>query len=539
MESLQPHFLVMAHSLGWALVHSLWQSLFIYTLVQLILKIVARPSARMAYNLSFIALCGMFVWFLHTWVTNWHMLASTVANNDTALTAQYFVAANNVVLDKTITYQLQQALPVVALLYLAGVLLLATRVVYNYRKLTSYKTQGVVPATDHSVDMLNNLKQLLNTKSSVKLQFSEYVSVPMVIGVIKPLILVPLATATQLNTQQLETILVHELAHIKRNDYFFNILQAFIGTVLFFNPFAWAMSRTIRREREHCCDDMVLEHTGAPLSYAHALAALETTRQSQLALAAIGNKKLLFNRIKRIMEMKKTTINSPLAVVLLVAGLAVSLVCLTPIFAQTKKTTTKAPKTTTKEKITITDNNGKTRTYNSMKDVPAKDRAAMVTPPVPPDPVIPVHGMTPIPPVAPIAPIAPIAPMAVSGIPDSTMALAMEAANKAIASANMSIADANKALAAVDWKQINADVEKAMKEVDWKEINADIEKAMKEVDWKEINADIEKAMKEVDWKEINAEVAKAQKEAEKARKEAQKQIKEREKKRKTSDENSW
>ena len=515
MESLQTDFLIMAHSLGWALCHSIWQALLIYCALKLILGTIGNPSPRLSYNLSYLALCGVFIWFLSTWILNWHLLTEALAkeNGNAEISLQAVSTVVTAKLNDDIIYHLTQWLPIASLAYLGGVAFLTTRFIYNYYLLEVAKTKCIVSVTNTWLDKLSIYKEQLHIRSKVSLLFSEYIDVPMVIGVIKPLVLVPMATLSRLNTQQFEAILVHELAHIKRNDYFLNIVQVFMETILFFNPFAWALSGIIRREREHCCDDIVLEHTGAPLSYAHALAALETTRQTQLAVAATGNKNLLFNRIKRIMELKKKTINSPAAVALLASALAISLICLTPLFAQTSKKAKKEAKTTTKQKITIIDDNGKARTYSSIKDVPAKDRATMVAPPIPPQPLTPVKGVVP---TAPIPPVPPITPVYTSGITDSSIAIAMETANKAILAANLSIAEANKSLAAVDWKQINEDVEKAMKEVDWKEINADIEKAMKEVDWKEINAEVEKAQKE-----------------------AKKAIKEAEKERKKSSEQSW
>lgn len=100
---------------------------------------------------------------------------------------------------------------------------------------------------------------------------------------------------------------MHELAHIKRNDYLINILQTIVETILFFNPFVWLISAIIRREREHCCDDLVLLHTREPLNYATALAALASYpgNASGLLVAASGQSYPLFHRIKRILEMKK------------------------------------------------------------------------------------------------------------------------------------------------------------------------------------------------------------------------------------------
>jgi bla regulator protein blaR1 len=537
MNSLQPGLLIMAQSLGWALLHSLWQALLVYTALRIVLKIISKPSARLSYNLSFLALCGVFTWFLHTWVVNWSALEKVVAVQGSPSAGPTVSIANDWASTGLYTNMvyLQQWLPLVALTYILGVLLLATRVVYNYSVVKGYKTKGVAAAPQDWIDRLADYTACMHIRSNVQLLFSTYITVPMVTGFIRPIILVPVATVNRLSVEQLEAILIHELAHIKRQDYLFNIVQVAMETVLFFNPFVWLLSSIIGREREHCCDDVVLEYTNQPVIYAHALTALETTRQSSLAIAATGNKKLLFNRIKRIVEMKKNTINSPVAGVLLIACLATSLAWFTPVIAQTVKQNEKQT-STTKEKIVIGDDNGKVRTYNSLKDVPAKDRKAMELPPMPPEP--PVSGVDPVAPVAPTAPVSPVAPMApvapvkslgMSGVMDSTIAIAMEAANKAISEANISIADANKVLAEIDWKEINEEIKNAskevsaaLKEIDWDKIQADVQKVQKDA-----HKEIAKAMKAKDKAELEArkadmEADKAEREAEKAEREAQK-----------------
>jgi len=137
------------------------------------------------------------------------------------------------------------------------------------------------------------------------------------------------------------SILLHELAHIKRYDYLVNILQTVVETILFFNPFVWMISAIIRREREHCCDDLVLDHTREPLYYATALAALATHQGSvsTFAVAASGQSNHLFHRIKRIMEMKKNpfSYSRMVAAILIITVITGSVVWLTPSFAEYKK----------------------------------------------------------------------------------------------------------------------------------------------------------------------------------------------------------
>ena len=103
---------------------------------------------------------------------------------------------------------------------------------------------------------------------------------PTVIGWLKPVVLLPASALAALTPQQLEAILAHELAHIRRHDYLVNLLQTLVETLLFYHPAVWWLSRRIRIERENCCDDLAVSLCGDPVAYAAALADLEALRSS-------------------------------------------------------------------------------------------------------------------------------------------------------------------------------------------------------------------------------------------------------------------
>src|SRR6185503_3583474 len=122
------------------------------------------------------------------------------------------------------------------------------------------------------------------------------------VGWVKPAVLLPAAALTGLSTVQLESLLAHELAHVRRHDYLVNLLQGLIETLLFYHPAVWWVSRQIRREREHCCDDIAVALCGDVKLYAGALAQLEELRGRVLepALAATGGE--LLGRIRRLLQ---------------------------------------------------------------------------------------------------------------------------------------------------------------------------------------------------------------------------------------------
>jgi hypothetical protein len=145
---------------------------------------------------------------------------------------------------------------------------------------------------------LSELKARMGIGRAVALLESARVQVPTVIGWLKPVILVPASVFSGLSPRQLDAVLAHELAHVRRHDYLINLLQTLVETLLFYHPAVWWVSRQVRIERESCCDDLALEVCGDRLGYARALAALEELRAPRLSLAANGGE--LLARIRRL-----------------------------------------------------------------------------------------------------------------------------------------------------------------------------------------------------------------------------------------------
>src|SRR5205814_960303 len=144
------------------------------------------------------------------------------------------------------------------------------------------------------------LSRRLHITRAITLLESSLVDVPTVIGWLKPVVLLPASALAAMSPQQLEAILAHELAHIRRHDYLVNLLQTLVETLLFYHPAVWWLSRRIRAEREHCCDDLAVSLCGDPIAYASALADLESLRSSdhRFAMAATGGS--LLHRVRRL-----------------------------------------------------------------------------------------------------------------------------------------------------------------------------------------------------------------------------------------------
>ena len=333
-------------SLSWALIYSLLQGAVVYLMLWAILKLMSGISANARYHLSLTAITTMLVWFATTLYTQYHALSQLNYNITTPgiLTlsdiqpAYPLTGGFNIEVHSFISV-LQPVLPWLAVCYFAGLLFISARLSAGMLQLVALRRKDVSLPDNASNNQLSTLMAKLQLKSGVRLLISAKAQVPMVIGFVKPVILMPAAAMSNLTTAQLETILLHELAHIMRHDYLINILQTIAETILFFNPFIWLVSAITRREREHCCDDLVLDHTREPLLYATALAALAANRAPVFTVAATGRSLHLFNRIKRIMEMKKNSFSYSrmTAAILITSAITCSVIWLSPALAQNPK----------------------------------------------------------------------------------------------------------------------------------------------------------------------------------------------------------
>jgi beta-lactamase regulating signal transducer with metallopeptidase domain len=135
---------------------------------------------------------------------------------------------------------------------------------------------------------------------------SALVEVPTVVGWLRPAILLPMAAMAALSPAQIEAVLAHELAHIRRHDYAVNLLQTIAETVLFYHPAVWWLSARVRTEREHCCDEVAVRISGDAVAYARALAELEAWRTSSPALALAATGGSLLERVRRILRVPVT-----------------------------------------------------------------------------------------------------------------------------------------------------------------------------------------------------------------------------------------
>ncbi|MBL0358564.1 MAG: M56 family metallopeptidase [Chitinophagaceae bacterium] len=197
----------------------------------------------------------------------------------------------------------------ISIVYLALLLLHGFKFAKHFRAIYQVKNSPFIKAPIDTRLFTEQIALHIGIHKKVSIWLSEKVDVPSVIGFFKPMILLPVTALNNLTTAQAEAIILHELAHIKRNDYLINLLQSFIELILFFNPFARLLGNTARIERENCCDDWVLNYRYNKHDYASALLLLEQNRSLslKLALAATNGKKNLLGRIKRLFAAEPQT----------------------------------------------------------------------------------------------------------------------------------------------------------------------------------------------------------------------------------------
>jgi bla regulator protein BlaR1 len=318
----------------WTLIHSLWIGTIGALLAGLLISFTPRSGARIRYN----GLCGILVLFViaigltyyfqvrgtndvapmfNTANVNFKDTDVVKINEMRDLPPQGIVSQAVEFLDRNMNIIFLTWL----FIFILKSLKLMTGLIY-IQQLRSYKTRDVAEELKHKIEMFGNQ---IGIRQTVRLVQSELIKVPVVVGWLKPVILLPMGIILQLRADQLESILWHELAHIRRRDYLVNILQGLVEIVFFFNPGLHWLSSLIRAEREACCDDIVLSYTNSKVNYLEALLVFSYDEKRSVPLAMnLGSGNQLRDRLRRMVHQE----NKRLGVVEkigLMAGLALLL----------------------------------------------------------------------------------------------------------------------------------------------------------------------------------------------------------------------
>jgi len=291
--------------LGWTLVHFLWQGVGISALYAIARWVTRSSSPNTRYILACVALGAMAAAPLVTWnllrpsepAPVAAHLAGRVASAAPAVIITLPASVSATISDASAG----QFFSWVVVIWLAGAMAFWVRLMGGWAVAARMRSTLVRPAPPEWRRVLGELGARIGLSRPVRLLVSALVEVPTVVGWLRPVVLVPVGALAGLPAEHMEALLIHELAHIRRHDYLVNMLQSVAEALLFYHPAVWWVSGHIRAERELCCDDVAARASGDVLTYARALAALESRRPAHLNSALAANGGSLAGRIARLL----------------------------------------------------------------------------------------------------------------------------------------------------------------------------------------------------------------------------------------------
>jgi GWxTD domain-containing protein len=328
----------LVHALGWSLLHFCWQGTVVAILLGSVLKLLYGQSPQIRYAAACCALASMVVLPLATFARLAvasqlvEVRMASAGMDRVPMVSQENTSGTPVPWLERMARKLDQSLPWVLCGWFAGVFLLVSRLNLGLIAARRMKFVATRPVPTELQLLLQQLSRRMGVERTIKLASSTLVQVPTVVGWFRPVILIPLGCLMGLSSSQVEAVLAHELAHIRRHDYLVSVFQSVAETLLFYHPAVWWVSQRIRLEREHCCDDLAVGISRDALGYAKALSFLEERRASVPMVALGANGGVLAMRIRRLLGYKETpAVPRPaaitfLAVVIVTAGLCIGTV---------------------------------------------------------------------------------------------------------------------------------------------------------------------------------------------------------------------
>ncbi|HEX8020975.1 M56 family metallopeptidase [Mucilaginibacter sp.] len=337
------HSLIQAFS--WMLIHSLWQGMLLAVISAVVMLLTKKTSAVIRYNLVLVQFLLFIAACIFTFVWEWNKPAQQSMvqfGNAIGGRASALLSLNadgvRAFANTCVGYFTANA-PMVVLLWLVFFLFRSVRMMRGLMFIHTAKYRQVSEPVEYWRSRVEQLCEKLQLKRAVKLLESGYVKMPMVFGHLKPVILIPVGLLAGLPPEQVEAVLLHELAHIRRHDYIVNFLQTIAETVFFFNPGLLWISALLRDERENCCDDIALAQTKNKREFIDALISFKeySIYGTNYAVAFPGKKNQLLQRVSRILGNKSKTVTSGERAFLIVGVIVLSAIIATAAIAQIRK----------------------------------------------------------------------------------------------------------------------------------------------------------------------------------------------------------
>lgn len=307
------------YALGWTLIHSLWQGALIGLIIAILIIFMYKYTARLRYfiySISLFLFAGIavltFISAFNSFEPENTKSAKTLPaginiytemnEQDTGVNESSSSGSLYHLMERTVDY-VKVNIPFFVAVWMLGMLMMFLRFLGGYALVRRYRCQLVKPVMGDWERKFRELAGQIGISKNVRLLESALVKVPMAIGYLKPVVLIPLGALNGIPARQMEAIFVHELAHIRRRDFLMNMIQSLLEVVFFYHPVVWWLSKNIRIERENICDDIAITLTGNTMEFAKALTKIQEINLGPHGLAAgLGgkNKNRLLNRIRRL-----------------------------------------------------------------------------------------------------------------------------------------------------------------------------------------------------------------------------------------------
>jgi len=310
-------------STAWTLIHFCWQAAVIAGLYAIAARAAEHRTSQFRYVLALFAMFACLVAGIFTFAyessrgvdASAQYMAATSASRtgDFPRSAEPGVTPNpGLVIQSEPTASAAPAFMLwIDCLWVVGVFGLALRHLGGWLLISRLRRQALQPAPAETQHQFARIATAFGLGKRVALRISGAIAGPVTVGAFRSMVLLPLTAVTGLSNDELEVVLAHELAHVRRADFMWNVLQSVVETLFFFHPAVWWISNRVRQERELCCDDMALEICPDPVVYANALFRLEQQRATRmhLAMALDGHqpRTTLRNRIARILGEPEVT----------------------------------------------------------------------------------------------------------------------------------------------------------------------------------------------------------------------------------------
>ncbi len=325
------------NAIGWTLLHSIWQITLIGFIWLALGRLVRKNNTSAQHFSGVIAMSLILLTSILTFtaeflkhypsgeatvinpvedeVINTALLQSNLPDQlDNTLQNPVVPEVETIPQKKTSTFWIsERMIHSLVLLWATGVLILGIRFLIQWLGMRQLSRKGIFPFLEKDLKVFEHLQKQLGIKKKVRYLQSEKILSPLTFGHFKPVVLLPLGMINGFPPEEIEAIILHELAHIRQNDFLINLIQTWMEILFFYHPFVWLISKKLKHLREHLCDDQAIEISGNKIAYAAALVHVHKyylNHKNQLAMKINGKESSLGKRIRRLFEQQTFTNSS-------------------------------------------------------------------------------------------------------------------------------------------------------------------------------------------------------------------------------------